>query len=68
MNVTVNGEAREVDDRATVVDVAGLLGKKRPRLGVAVAVNGAVVPKSEWETTTLVEGDRIEVLNAIGGG
>jgi sulfur carrier protein len=36
--------------------------------GIAVARNGAVVPKSSWETTPLVPGDRIEIVTAAAGG
>jgi sulfur carrier protein len=36
--------------------------------GVAVAVNGEVVPRSAWETTGLHPGDRVEVLTAAQGG
>lgn len=67
MNVVVNGEQRSVDEGATVGDMVRGLGTGA-ELGVAVALNGAVVPKSAWDRTTLNEADRIEVLRAIGGG
>ena len=67
MTVVVNGERKEVPPRASVADaIAGLVPEARR--GVAVAVNGEVVPRSEWPTTPVHEEDRIEVLNAIGGG
>lgn len=67
MNVVVNGEQRSVDEGTTVGDMVRGLGTGA-ELGVAVALNGAVVPKSAWDRTTLNEADRIEVLRAIGGG
>lgn len=36
--------------------------------GVAVAINGAVVPRSQWSTTVLQPGDRIEIVGAVQGG
>jgi sulfur carrier protein len=66
VDVTLNGERRTVDDGTTVdVVVAGL---QRGRAGVAVAVNGEVVPRSRWAATTLSADDRIEVLAAAQGG
>jgi sulfur carrier protein len=66
VDVTLNGERRTVDDGTTVdVVVAGL---ERGRAGVAVAVNGEVVPRSRWAATALSADDRIEVLAAAQGG
>jgi sulfur carrier protein len=66
VEVTLNGERRTVDD-GTTVDVV-VAGFERGRAGVAVAVNGEVVPRSRWATTTLSTDDRIEVLAAAQGG
>ena len=66
--VTVNGERRELPAGATVetaVREAGLPGNGR---GVAVAVDGEVVPRPEWTTTDLREGQQVEVLRAVQGG
>jgi sulfur carrier protein len=65
--VTVNGDDREFPADATVADVAGALGVAMAR-GVAVAMDGEVVPKGEWGARTLTPGARIEVLTAIQGG
>lgn len=67
MKVTVNGEARDLREGTTILDIVRDLDTGS-RLGVAVAVNGEVVAKSEWDGSTLEDGDRIEVLRAIGGG
>ena len=67
MNVVVNGAARDLPAPATIADVVQSLGAGA-ELGVAVALNGEVVRKGDWAGTTLDEGDRIEVLRAIGGG
>jgi len=59
-------EARELAEGACVLDALGALGL--PRIGVAVAVEGEVVPKVRWAGTELVDGARIEVLTAVQGG
>jgi sulfur carrier protein len=64
--VEINGERRELADGATVPDALGALGL--PRTGVAVAVDGEVVPKAQWAGTALAEGARVEVLTAVQGG
>jgi sulfur carrier protein len=66
--VTVNGKSRVVGNAETVAGiVTGLAGSGAAR-GVAVAVNGDVVPRSAWATTVLRDGDSVEVLTAVQGG
>jgi sulfur carrier protein len=67
MRLSVNGEARTVHDGQTVADLVAALAGPAAR-GVAVAVNGNVVPRSAWRETALGEGDAIEVLTAVQGG
>jgi sulfur carrier protein len=64
--VWINGERRVLADDATVPDALGVLGL--PRTGVAVAVDGEVVPKARWAATVLRDGARVEVLTAVQGG
>ena len=66
MKLLVNGDRREVAEGATVADLVNEM--ETPRSGVAVAVNGEVVPRAGWQEASLSEGDRVEVLSAIGGG
>lgn len=68
MIVTLNGERREMPAGASVRDAALALGIEPSARGVAVAVDGAVVPRSEHESRELRGGERVEVVNAIGGG
>jgi sulfur carrier protein len=66
--ITVNGQPRETRDGAAVAEVVTeLMGAPEAR-GVAVAVNGEVVPRAAWATTTVTAGDRVEVLTATQGG
>jgi sulfur carrier protein len=64
--ITVNGEAREVPDGASVLALVELLGLE-PR-GLAVAVDRTVVPRQAWSTTTLQEDSRVELLVPAAGG
>jgi sulfur carrier protein len=67
MTIFVNGEQRSLHDEATVADIVATMGRNGGR-GLAVAVNGEVVARSQWPETRLTENDRVEVLEAIGGG
>jgi sulfur carrier protein len=64
--VVLNGESRELATEATVADAVRATGA--PARGVAVAVDGEVVPRGEWEVSPLREGQRVEVLQAVQGG
>jgi sulfur carrier protein len=66
MRITVNGADREVADGATVAGVLAELGL--PPAGVAVAVDGAVVPRAAHAATAVVPGAVLEVLTAVQGG
>jgi sulfur carrier protein len=65
--VVLNGERRELDGDATVEAAVRLAGAPDGR-GVAVALDGEVVPRGEWATTEIREGQQIEVLHAVQGG
>lgn len=69
IDIRLNGDARSIAAGATV---AGLLEEmdldpSNPK-GIAVAVNDAVVPKSDWTGRALEDGDRVEVITARQGG
>ncbi len=68
MLVTVNGDERELQPGATVAELVDELGARADGRGVAVALATEVVPRSQWSTTVLSAGDRIEVLIAVQGG
>ena len=67
MNVRVNGEPRALEDGVTVAEVVHELVESAER-GVAVALDGEVVPRSEWSQTRLADGQHVEVLRAVQGG
>ena len=68
MRLTLNGEPHELPDGATVADAVDASGAPESRAGVAVAVDGEVVPRGSWGRQTLAEGQQVEVLQAVQGG
>ena len=66
MNITINSEQSTVDNGATLLTVAQ--NHKLPATGIAMAVNNEMVPRTEWENTTLKEGDDIIIIRAVCGG
>ena len=65
MHVQINGEPREVPAGTTVADLVVDLAARGQRF--AVEVNEELIPRSLHADRRLVEGDRVEVVHAIGG-
>jgi sulfur carrier protein len=68
MMIVLNGEVSEVHPGETVAQVLERLGVSPDGRGVAVAVDGEVVPRACWEVFGLAEDARVEVLTAMQGG
>ncbi len=68
MRIELNGEPCELPAGATLADAVRESGAEREARGVAVALDGEVVPRAEWGSTPLADGRRVEVLAAIQGG
>ena len=68
MRVVLNGDDAVLDEGATVRAALDSLDLPAAGRGVAVAVDAEVVPRGEWDATTLHEGARVEILRAIQGG
>jgi sulfur carrier protein len=66
--IVLNGESMELRPGETVAAVLERLGLPTDARGVAVAVDGEVVPRGRWEAFTLAEDARVEVLGAMQGG
>ncbi|MFZ1061930.1 MAG: sulfur carrier protein ThiS [Acidimicrobiales bacterium] len=63
--INVNGEPLELDG----LSIASLLGRLHIETrGVAVALNGDVVPRGEWTGVVVAAGDRVEIVTAAAGG
>ena len=66
--IVLNGKPADLPEgacAAAAVRATGVSGEAR---GVAVALDGEVVPRGEWNSTPLVGGGRVEVLTAVQGG
>lgn len=66
MNVVANGTRRELDDGANLADL--LAQMEVPDRGIAVAVDGRLVSRTDWHQTALADGAQVEVLTAVQGG
>ena len=78
MNITLNGTQHAVADGASITTlVSQITGRPLAangqatdgqKLGVAVAHNSEVVPRSQWYVTALADGDDVELVTAVQGG
>jgi sulfur carrier protein len=66
--VVLNGAPTSLPAGATAADAVRASGAPEEARGVAVALDGEVVPRAEWHSTRLTEGGRVEILNAVQGG
>jgi sulfur carrier protein len=66
--IFLNGDAHEHGAGEPVASVLGRLGLPQDARGVAVAVDGEVIPRTGWATFAIPEGARVEVLTAMQGG
>ena len=67
MQLTINGKSRNFDAArlsvALLVQQLELAGKR-----LAIELNGEIVPRSQFEVTLLANGDKLEIVGAVGGG
>jgi sulfur carrier protein len=68
VQVVINGQPREVQSGLTVQVLMASLHRAADGRGMAVAVDGEVVPRGAWERTPLGEGARVEIVAAVQGG
>ncbi len=68
MTITLNGRRCELPPSGTPAAALVELGLEPGARGVAVAVDGEVVPRAEWGSRALTDGARVEVLTAMQGG
>ncbi len=66
--ITVNGEERTLKREITVRELLDLMNVEFREIGLAVAINEEVIPKSEYAKRKVREGDRIEIVQLVGGG
>jgi thiazole synthase len=68
MRIDLNGASQELPAGATLADAVRETGAEQEARGVAVALDGEVVPRTAWAATPLADGSKVEVLAAIQGG
>ncbi|HXG90968.1 MAG TPA: sulfur carrier protein ThiS [Blastocatellia bacterium] len=66
MKIIVNGEEKQVEEGASLIDLVSALDLKPER--VAVEVNRRIIRRADWASTTLAEGDKVEIVHFVGGG
>jgi sulfur carrier protein len=66
MNITINGQAREVAPGTTVEQLIRQVTNQET--GIAAALNGEVVPRRAWPATPLANRDQVEIVTAVQGG
>jgi sulfur carrier protein len=66
--IILNGQGSDLQPGETVVGVLERLGLDLDARGLAVAVDGEVVPREEWESVALEQDAHVEVLRAMQGG
>ncbi|MFO7982335.1 MAG: sulfur carrier protein ThiS [Desulfuromonadales bacterium] len=66
MTIVVNGKPRELQTRVNLGQLLEDLDLDRQR--VAVELNRDIVPRERFDDTSLADGDRVEVVQFVGGG
>ena len=66
MKLQINGEDKSYDGPLTLALLISNMGLKLDR--VAVELNRDIVPRDQWDKTSLSEGDRLEIVHFVGGG
>ena len=68
MQITLNGEDRNVENGISIRDLLIDLAHDPGRRGIAVAVNAEIVVRAKWSSTRLGNGDRVDIIAAVQGG
>lgn len=66
MRIYLNGESKDLEQSSTLLDLVNELNLPSQR--IAIELNRNVVRRRDWESTTLKEDDRIEIVHFVGGG
>ena len=66
--IILNGEEKEISREMNIMELLEEVGVKYREIGLAVAVNEEIVPKSEYKNKVVKEGDKVEIVQLVGGG
>ena len=66
MNIVVNGNKTDIGEGSVITDLVQSIGLNTDR--IAVELNKKIVRRADWGSTTLAEGDKVEIVHFVGGG
>ena len=66
MNIVLNGQDKQIDDDTNIEQLLASLDLNNNRL--AVEINQEIIPRGDFDKFTLSESDKVEIVQAIGGG
>jgi thiamine biosynthesis protein ThiS len=66
LNIVVNGNETHIAERSVISDLIRSLDLNPVRL--AIELNRRIIRRAEWDSTTISEGDRVEIVHFVGGG
>jgi len=66
VELTINGEKREIKESQNLADLVKELDIQAPNF--AMALNQQVVPRSKYDSTEIKDNDQVEIVHAVGGG
>jgi sulfur carrier protein len=66
LNIIVNGNNTDIGEGSSITDLVQSLALNTDR--IAVELNKKIVRRSDWGSTTLAEGDKVEIVHFVGGG
>lgn len=66
MIAKINGQDKELEDKLTIEGLVIDFGYQNQR--IAIEVNQQIIPKSQHSEFTIADGDKIEIIKAVGGG
>jgi len=68
VKIILNGNEKDVNDGANLLDLLSQSKISNDKQGVAVAINEDVISRKEWKQIKLKQNDRIEIIQAVQGG
>jgi sulfur carrier protein len=66
MTLTVNGKNKELPDNSTLNNLLQQISQENER--IAIEINAEIIPKSNYAEFLLKNGDKVEIIKAVGGG
>ncbi len=68
VKIKVNGEERTIEGQVSISELLKILDIEFREIGLAVSINGEIIPKSMYSKTYIKEGDCVEIVQLVGGG